>query len=248
MRLLRMVRHIKSENWFALGLEMSAIFIGIFVGFQVDRWYSAYQEAQEERHYLERLLSDMDISLRRQEAIIRFTERTVSRGDLVAASLRKGTVAPGEAEAFAEGLDDLQTIMLPVDRLATVNELIGGGNIRLLSDYSVREAMSTYAASHDQLLYALEMASDRISTIYPNLVLPLRKTLDSQSGEARVEYDLERLTSDTDFLAAVDFSLGFFRDVRSLQGLHYQRTLAFRNALAKELDEDLRAPALPGSE
>ena len=41
MILRRLTGHIHQENWFAIILELVVIVVGLFLAFQLDRWYES---------------------------------------------------------------------------------------------------------------------------------------------------------------------------------------------------------------
>ena len=39
MILRRFMQHVKEQNWFAVGLDVIVVIVGIFLGMQVQQWY-----------------------------------------------------------------------------------------------------------------------------------------------------------------------------------------------------------------
>jgi len=35
------MQHVKEQNWFAVGLDVIVVIVGIFLGLQVQEWYEA---------------------------------------------------------------------------------------------------------------------------------------------------------------------------------------------------------------
>ena len=59
MLLRRMVNHVKSQNWTAVGLDFLIVVLGVFLGIQLGNWNDARLAAGEEARYLRDLKSDL---------------------------------------------------------------------------------------------------------------------------------------------------------------------------------------------
>ena len=66
MILRRFMQHVKDQNWFAVGLDVIVVIVGIFLGMQVQQWYEERREAEFEQGYLIGLDEDMAESFERQ--------------------------------------------------------------------------------------------------------------------------------------------------------------------------------------
>jgi len=59
MILRRFTQHLKDQNWFAVGLEVIVLIVGIFLGMQVTEWNDERKEKQLEDEYLALLSRDL---------------------------------------------------------------------------------------------------------------------------------------------------------------------------------------------
>lgn len=85
MILGRIIRHLKEQNWTAIGLDLLIVIIGVFIGTEVANWNETRREHAGERLFLERLSGEMandireagyrTVSLREIRAAGRRTER-----------------------------------------------------------------------------------------------------------------------------------------------------------------------------
>lgn len=48
MILRRFMKHVTDQNWFAVGLDVIVVIVGIFLGLQVQQWYDRQAEIAEE--------------------------------------------------------------------------------------------------------------------------------------------------------------------------------------------------------
>ena len=53
------MQHLKDQNWFAVGLEVIVVIVGIFLGLQAQQWYEDHQERQLEKEILAEILEDL---------------------------------------------------------------------------------------------------------------------------------------------------------------------------------------------
>jgi hypothetical protein len=58
MILRRLTGHIRQENWFAVILELVVVVIGLFLAFQLDRWYESQRIKSDLQAHLEALTED----------------------------------------------------------------------------------------------------------------------------------------------------------------------------------------------
>ena len=62
MILRRITKHVKDQNWFAVGLDFIIVVVGILIAFQITNWNEARADRGEEIQYLHALQADMDAS------------------------------------------------------------------------------------------------------------------------------------------------------------------------------------------
>ena len=59
MLLRRITKHVKDQNWFAVGIDFIIVVIGVFVGIQLGNWNEARYQQQSASAYIERLRGDL---------------------------------------------------------------------------------------------------------------------------------------------------------------------------------------------
>jgi hypothetical protein len=57
--LKRIASFIRQHDWFAVGIEILVVMIGLLLAFQLDRWRDDIADKQMERVYIDRLISDV---------------------------------------------------------------------------------------------------------------------------------------------------------------------------------------------
>lgn len=58
MILRRITEHVKSQNWFAVGIDFVIVVVGVFFGIQVSNWNEEWSDARRETAYLIELQED----------------------------------------------------------------------------------------------------------------------------------------------------------------------------------------------
>ncbi|MEL6828348.1 MAG: DUF6090 family protein, partial [Pseudomonadota bacterium] len=59
MLLRRIAKHVKDQNWTAVGIDFFIVVVGVFIGIQVANWNDARNDAQREQQVLLELLDDL---------------------------------------------------------------------------------------------------------------------------------------------------------------------------------------------
>ena len=97
MILRRLSKHVKDQNWFAVGLDFIIVVAGVFVGLQVSNWNDVKKGEMSRDYYLERLASDLSQTIALSE-----TMETNSKDAMVI--IERFTAALNDPEAPAEEL------------------------------------------------------------------------------------------------------------------------------------------------
>ena len=177
MILRRLTKHVKDQNWFAVGLDFVIVVVGVFVAMQVANWNSARIERELERAYLLRLHEEVSVTIGEQEG---------ERADVLARAKRLEEVS-GYFAAFGTP----QTIALePVgDHCAavitshifdgdislppTVSELISTGRILLVSNEALRMQIVRFSQAmgeYGQLRHDIQIDRLVLSRKYPEFI------------------------------------------------------------------------------
>jgi hypothetical protein len=163
MILRRFIKHISSENWFAVGLDVIVVVVGIFLGMQVTEWNQGRHAANLEQQYLQAL--DIDIHASKD-----FLEQRLKRMELQITALNEilkigstGTDHLSDyqaAEYIHFGLNS--AAILPV-QLRTYEDLKGSNTVALLKSFKLRNKLRELDASV-QLVRQEE--SERMQVLY----------------------------------------------------------------------------------
>lgn len=59
MILRRITEHVKTQNWFAVGLDFLIVVVGVFIGIQVSNWNETVNDRKREQAVLQAMLEDI---------------------------------------------------------------------------------------------------------------------------------------------------------------------------------------------
>jgi hypothetical protein len=143
MILRRITEHVKAQNWFAVGIDLVIVVVGVFIGLQVQQWADAQRQGRLERIYTEKLQAEV-LSLMATRAPL-VEDRNRFNG-----ALATSTQALYDEETRA--LDDFEcrsiaysyVISNPTDDLAALIELQSTGQLSAFSNPRVSEALGAF--------------------------------------------------------------------------------------------------------
>lgn len=151
MLLRRITNHLKQQNWFAVGVEIVIVLVGVFLGIQAANWNNEREQRQDERQILKRLSDETAVLL---SAVREEKDLLQSRADKLTAvqpviySLEEARPLSG-AECEAIALSHIYR--LGSDELPVLNELIGTGRFDRLRSEGLRQELREYILFRDRL-------------------------------------------------------------------------------------------------
>jgi len=145
MLLRRLTTHIKDQSWVAIVLDLVVVIVGIFIAFQVDRWYETKRLESEEEGYLIALAEDFAAS---REDIERVIGRHSRATDAVFVLLAYDKGGPVEISN-----DDFYSLLADVQLTGTFDPtryaydlLIATGDIESIRDDRLKSEMAAFFA------------------------------------------------------------------------------------------------------
>lgn len=161
MILRRITEHVKTQNWFAVGLDFLIVVVGVFIGIQVSNWNETINDRKREQAVLLAMLEDV----------------TATSGDLQ--EMLDINMAGSESlKALADHIDK-RTAPLPLEEidvhvfrgiyqyptfpitLATYEELKNTGKLDLVLDQDLRKRLQLL----DGAIGAGRSATDQLKTL-----------------------------------------------------------------------------------
>ena len=141
MLLRRITAHVKEQNWFAVGIDLLIVVVGVFIGIQVANWNEEQGQRFDATVSLERLHEDFNLILGQTERSLARHEDHVKATARVLNGARKG-------EFIEESLlDDLQVIgdfSVPSGPSVTYRELVAAGRLKFIENQELRRSLKSY--------------------------------------------------------------------------------------------------------
>ena len=108
MILRRFMQHVKEQNWFAVGLDVIVVIVGIFLGMQVQQWYEERKSTEEWRLALDNLKTEFDVNILAVKNDINILTKTVTPATTTLASLLKCQLDEADEKTFHTGLQSMR--------------------------------------------------------------------------------------------------------------------------------------------
>jgi hypothetical protein len=249
MILRRLTEHLRSQNWFAVGLELIVVVVGIVIGLQADAWMSVKRDRALEVEYFERLVSNMEESLIAQQRNIETFDSSIVAIDYIAQLQRAGTFESFDEAKLIEGLNNVSWVAPPATNMVTVRELQSTGNISLIRDVSVRAAIGQFERSYAnaefsaaQNLGFMAASSPEVMTwsfMAPKVPGEHRSVTEAEDAFFGYvhKYDAERMLKNPDAANITSWISGWSKYHGAVLMHHHQDTIAFRDLLKEKLTE-----------
>ncbi|WP_156807880.1 DUF6090 family protein [Henriciella marina] len=210
MRLRRVSKHVKDQNWAAVVLDFAIVVAGILIAFQITSWSEARQDRREEQRYLAELATNLKADLTQARA-----GQQVSLQRLSAAEAILEEAAPGydRLPFFAAIGEDLPPLGIVADypyahltsyyfmiiSSSTFEELIQTGNIGVLSNRDLVMELTDYYHRLDRQ----RGDDDLILTQAEGMLDWARENGVGMGDRATLEETVSRALTDDEFLGFV---------------------------------------------
>ncbi|MEM9897817.1 MAG: hypothetical protein AAF742_00390 [Pseudomonadota bacterium] len=203
MILRRMIEHVRTQNWTAIGIDFVIVVVGVFIGIQVANWNAWRQERNAERETLIRLHEDISKSIAGQDRDLRFYDAQLADQAVILASLNACEVMPEDDLAFQRGITELGYLNPPRLYRRTIDEIAASGRTDIIRNADLAA----------ELAQIVELVEWRGSGVGPVNDIVLRHRYDV---EHRVRHDLSQVIAD-DFIP--EHRAGIEYDIEALCAL-----------------------------
>lgn len=249
MILRRFSEHIRKQNWFAVGLDLTVVVVGIYIGLQADAWMSAKQDRDLEIEYLERLVSDMEESIVAQRNNIQAFDEGSAAIDYIAEFQKSGNSGDVDIARLVVGLNNVGWVAPPMTNMITIRELQSTGNISLIRDVAIRNAIGKFERSYasaafsaSQNLGFMSAAAPEVMTwsfMPPNEPGKHRSVTESEDNSFGYYHqpDIDRILQNPDAANITSWISGWSKYHGAVLMQHHKDTIEFRDSLSDKLAE-----------
>ena len=183
MLLRRFTKHLTEQNWFTVGLDVTVLVMGIFLGFQLESWNEERKDKATENRYLERLYSEAVFNL--NEVKVKSDQIEVRKNSLLklVRALENGSIENISREDLKINFCYWYVAESVRLRATTYEELIASSNIDIISNESLREKLQYANSAHK----SVEADVATLNPVSLNLALNLRPYISWHSTNTDVE-------------------------------------------------------------
>lgn len=148
MAIRRFREHAAAHNWFAVGIDVAIVVVGVFLGIQASNWNAARIERGEVRAYRTQIVDDLTAN--EQELAERAHYYRQVRQHALAAMKAVESTAPNGEAFLIDAYQASQVSPIRMERSA-YDEMIASGMAKSFGDPAVRRRLSSYYAGTDRL-------------------------------------------------------------------------------------------------
>ena len=168
MAVRRFRDHIAEHNWFAVGIDVLVVLLGVFLGLQANNWNEYRLDRQRGEQYRERLIDDLDANEQdfRQRAV--YYRQVHDLGYAALQDMRRSHSR--DPTAFLNEAFKASFILPRSTRRATYQEIVSAGAMGSLGNESTRQKIMIYYSTLDMtdvLTATLPPYRERLRSIMP---------------------------------------------------------------------------------
>ncbi len=239
MLLRRIIEHVKTQNWTAVGLDFVIVVVGVLLAFQITAWNDDRINRIDETGYLERLHKELESSISLIGEDVAQLAEWHSLGKQNIAILESGRLAEADVQSFERGLVVGFRLEFVQSNLATVDELLSSGRLGIIRNAEIRAGISRVSSVVENMQSYIRFIGERQNMLTPILWTRVRwvQTIDIQ-GATVVDYDFERLTADDEFIFAYGNAVHILRTNQMWLSQASEEIAALRDLVGAELNRD----------
>ena len=168
MVIRRIREHVAAHNWFAVGIDLAIVVVGVLIATQVSNWNEARHDRDKGKNYSVRLIEELRTTEQSMRAIKLYYTDTRDHALAALAVLRKQESDAGES--FLVDAYQATQIFPRAARHATYDEILQSGSLELIGAPDLRARLSNYYWRMDGLV-SLDTVSppyrERVRTVMP---------------------------------------------------------------------------------
>jgi hypothetical protein len=245
--LRRFTEHLEEQNWFAVGLDLSIVVVGVFIGLQVQQWANEKERVRQETEYLQRLHNEVETLISTRQPILETRNRWhVELQSALQAIFDETTTELTDDQC--RGIAYNYYVSNPTDHLGSLLELQSSGQTSIIRNARVSQALQDYLLTRARARDSQAQLSQLIEpsgNAHPHLVQLQAPTIvgDGEVALGRYLCDLEGMRANHAFLQDLELA-------QSLVAFHYfdnSRVSASLQELRNVLDDVLSQGSLDES-
>lgn len=233
-------KHLRDQNSFALVVELLIVVMGVFLGLQTQEWAQQREDRRRAEIYRGRLAADFTIIDKNLRACLSVYKKSVEAVKEIsrAAAGDAGADSPRtrDPKALENALVRMTAGFIPAGRSATFIEMLSTGDLSILRDATLRDALVVYdetAQVNREIWRSLRDESIAYRRpLYDNLKIDV--DLDRADISSIRAYDLEAMARDPAFQAMLNVLAGNKGNNYELCKIQLNRADKVQTLLAQE--------------
>ena len=142
MVIRRIREHVTAQNWFAVGIDLGIVVLGVFLGMQANNWNQARLDRERGGQYRQRLIEDLAANQEDFRQRIVYYQQVHDLGYAALQDLRRPRSA--DPVGFLFNAYKATHILPRLTQRATYQEIVSSGAASTLGDESIRQQIANY--------------------------------------------------------------------------------------------------------
>lgn len=190
---------------YALG-EIFLVTIGILIALQVNTWNEQRKTKIKAYSYLQRLIEDMEITLKDTESYIKGMERILKNSIIVKNALETKKLSSSDQVNFDQYVNEYHQYPITMVNFSTYEEMSSGGELNLIQNRWIRDAFINLSEHRDFILEVNRTYHDSELKKTGEFQKYVRYTIlhpGTDSSEVIPSYDFELMAADPSLINKV---------------------------------------------
>jgi hypothetical protein len=238
---LKGLQQLFKEKWPEYLVEIIVIILGITISFSLDEWKEQNRKKELEQVYLKSLHSDLTQDIRNLKRTIEETQLVIQQAQMLLTLAEQSPKSDStliSPARFFTAIKDIIRRPLFIAHDATFSDLKSSGNMQLLADFPLKNALFGYYLDYESIkLIELAERELTITITGPYLIkhFPLRYLADTSSQRLK-EVNFMPALKDTEFSNNLFIRLSNRAEL--LQ--NYQEVLALSQKIKSRVEKQLK--------
>lgn len=144
MRVGKFGRHVREQNWFAVGIDLAVVVLGILLAFQIDRWREQRADRTMEATYVRRLITEVERDIPTIRRSMTLAEERLDFAELLMDAVRDSEVVRAEPARFLIAVQAASYTNVPTLASHTFADLRATGNLSAIRSEEIKRALYDY--------------------------------------------------------------------------------------------------------
>ena len=185
---IRSIReHVSAHNWFAVGVDVAIVVLGVFLGTQVNNWNESRLESEQARHYRDRLIAELDFDARQYAVQLAYHQQAKEYGLQALAALNgKAAIPDRDFVIAAYQLTQTDTTQA---KTGVYDEMAARGLVDHLGGDEIQQIASDFYLSVEVAQRTLEATFPYRTLLRETMPYDLQIRIRRECGDRNVYYN-----------------------------------------------------------